>query len=109
MTNPRESVEREHDERRRTRAPEETGDDTRGRRHVLLAADLVRHDTSANASAGVEFVQRVPVARVDDEKVVVESAGEEDAAGCCRDRGDEWRRPVLLPAHLAGRAVDRGE
>src|SRR5262249_54730458 len=37
-------MEREHDDRRRSMAAEEARDHARGRRDVLLAVDLVRHD-----------------------------------------------------------------
>src|SRR5215469_9592319 len=103
----RESMQREDDDRRRAASAEKSGYYARTRRPVLLAFDLVPHAASADASAGVELVQRVAVARVEHQKVVVEIAGEENAAGGRRHCGNQRRRPLLLPTHLAGSAVDR--
>src|SRR5437870_3942397 len=102
----RASVQREHHDRRRPRAAEKARHDARGRRHVLLAAKLVSQHAAADRPAGIEAVERLAVAGVEHEEVVVEIAGEEHATGRRGDRRDERRRPLLFPAHLASRTID---
>src|SRR2546430_1064996 len=72
--------QREHDDRRRTAASEESGYDAGSRGHVLLACDLVADDAATDRAAGVESIERLAVARVDGEEVAIEIAGEEHAA-----------------------------
>src|SRR5215472_3432591 len=101
------SGQRENDHRRRARASEEARHDAGRRRDVLLALDLIADDAAADRASGIEAVQRLAVPRIDDQEVVVQVASEKHVARRRRDAGDQWRRPLDAPAHLAGRNVDR--
>ena len=75
----------------------------------MLAIERIGDHAAADAAAGVEAVEHVSGLGVEREEVVVEIAGEQDAAGGRGDAGDERRRRGILPALLAGRGVERGQ
>src|SRR5260221_7930364 len=98
--------ESEYDHGRGARAPEEAGDDTGRCRDILLSVERVGDHTAANRAAGVEPVERLSLARVDREKVVIEVSCEEHAARGCRDAGDQRCRPLPTPAKSPARRID---
>src|SRR5207244_7129265 len=75
--------------------------------HILLACDLVTDNSASDRTSGVEAVERLPVAGIDREEVVVEIAREQHAARRNSDAGNQRRWPLLAPAHRARRRVDR--
>src|SRR5262245_3556206 len=62
----------EDDHRRRAGATEESRDDARRGRNILFAAKLVADDAAADRAPGVEAIERLAVADVNDQEVVVE-------------------------------------
>src|SRR5882672_12194508 len=61
-------------------AAKESRDDTGGGRHILLVAELVADHAATDRAPGVEAIKRLAVAHVDDQKVVVQVAGEQHAS-----------------------------
>jgi len=99
----------ENHDRRQARSAKEGRHGPRRRCDILLSIQRVTDHAAADAAAGVEAIEDVARIGIEGEEVVIEIAGEQDAAGGCRDAGDERRGRGIFPALLAGRCVERGE
>src|SRR6476659_4319487 len=73
-----------------------------GDRHVLLAADHVRHRWSVDTGAAIKFPQLLAGLRVEGLEPAVGLAVEDHAAGGGEHAADERLRRLLLPRDLAG-------
>ena len=103
------AIDGEDDHRRQSRSAKERRHGSGRRSDILLAVERVADHAAADAAAGVEAVEHVSGLGIQSEEVVVEVAGEENAARGRGDAGDERRGRGVFPALLAGRGVERGQ